>query len=450
MALKGTGKAVFKLHINPTTEIEEIIKNAEPANQRKSRSKKSTATNLIINGDFGQDAFYSYPNNPTTGKWYKYDDNYTWSSENGSKVWKAKNRKSSYIGQLVDVNPGDSISVSADCYSSSYSSAYIMLFYYDSNGNYLGGKWFSLQAGINTNIVSAAIPSNASQCEVMLYAYNKSWFDNVTAETKSAITDADNDGVEDNLDEFPNDPTRAYTSSYPTAGTQKLAFEDLWPHQGDFDFNDMVIDCKVDYSLDANSNLVDAQFTISLQACGAGLRNGLAIQLVNSSRQAISNSIINSISGATQDPDNANGIIIFNDAFAAQSTYYTNTGTGADATPEDFTFTVTFNSGVSADIIPDYYIFRSNNRGQEIHLNGFSGTSAADPLLYNTGDDVNGTYKTATGLPWAIEVTSYDSFQHPLEKVDILIAYPNFQTWAESGGLSNLNWFLSPNLAKIF
>lgn len=445
LAITGTGNINFRLNTDLKTDAIGLLANAKPANQRKFLAKKSTATNLLSNGDFSQDNFSS-----ATGGWYAYNSNYTWSTENGSKVWKAKKNKTSYVEQFFQVSGGDSISISADCYSSSYYNAIIYIFYYDANSNMLGYNGQYMPSGYSNQTITYAIPSGASKASVLLYAENKTWFDNITAETKAAITDTDNDGVADSQDEFPNDPTKAFTSSYPTAGTQKLAFEDSWPYQGDFDFNDMVIDSKVNYSLNSNNELVEAQFTITLQAAGAGLNNGLAINFVDAQKNSIQNSIISSVNGAIQDPNNINGIIVFNDVFAAQSSYYTNTGTGADATPDVFTFTVTFNSGVVNSIIPDFYIFRSQERGKEIHLTGFSGTDAADTQLFNTEDDVNGTYKTASGLPWALEVISYDTFQHPLEKVDILIAYPQFQSWAESGGALNLDWFLSPNLLNIF
>lgn len=447
LQIEGAGNVNFKLHTDPATDIEGMLANATPANQRKSSLKKSAAANLLINGDFSSNSFSS---SNSVGGWYKHNSDYTWSNESGSKVWKVKNKKSSYIEQTFNVPAGDSLVVTTDCYASSSSSALIFVFFYDSNGYYINYTSSYLNSGFNNSSIANAIPSNATKASIILYGYNKTWFDNVTAETKSAVIDADNDGVEDSQDEFPNDPNRAFTGSYPTAGTQKLAFEDSWPNQGDFDFNDMVIDSKVDYTLNGNNELVEATFNITLQAAGAGLNNGLAINLVDGSKNEIQNSIISNVTGAAQDPNNINGIIVFDDAFQAQSTYYTNTGTGADATPEVFTFTITFASGTGTNIIPDFYIFRTQERGREIHLDGFSGTAAADTKFYGTADDVNGTYKTAAGLPWALEVTSYNTFQHPLEKVDILVAYPQFQSWAESGGTLNLDWFLSPSLLNIF
>jgi hypothetical protein len=56
-------------------------------------------------------------------------------------------------------------------------------------------------------------------------------------------TDTDGDGVSDVRDEYPTDPKRAFNNYYPSKNnTGTLAFEDLWPAKGDYDFNDLVVD----------------------------------------------------------------------------------------------------------------------------------------------------------------------------------------------------------------
>ena len=55
-------------------------------------------------------------------------------------------------------------------------------------------------------------------------------------------TDADGDGINDELDDFPFDPDKAFNNFSPSANSSgKLVFEDLWPSQGDYDFNDLVL-----------------------------------------------------------------------------------------------------------------------------------------------------------------------------------------------------------------
>jgi hypothetical protein len=62
--------------------------------------------------------------------------------------------------------------------------------------------------------------------------------------------DSDGDGVSDQFDDYPDDPLRAFNNFYPSEdGFGTLAFEDLWPGKGDFDFNDMVIDYSINQIL---------------------------------------------------------------------------------------------------------------------------------------------------------------------------------------------------------
>ncbi len=451
-----TGNLSFKLY-SDLFEDTEIINNRPTFEVGKKSTQgigRVTGTNLLSNSDLEINSFNYRPSQSTVtsladdGQWYKYNDNFTHSTENGSKVVKAKNNKSNYIYQSVSVTAADSFAFQSD--ANGTTRAYI--FWYHSDGTTILGYNYYYRNGSTIN-GEGVVPAGVSYAEISMYAKDKGWIDNVHFETNSAIIDADNDGVADGDDDYPNDASRAYQSYFPTAGYQTLAFEDLWPAQGDFDFNDMVISTKITYSADANNEKVDATFEISLDAMGAGASSGLAIRLLNSSKQNFSGNIISSITGdAKADPDNVNGIIVFNDAKAAQSEYYTNNGAGPSKTPDVFTFTVTFASNSSVQtIMPDIYIYRTDERGRETHLDGYYGSAVADVALYNTSMDVNGTYNTASGLPWAVEViTSDKSFKHPNEKVDILVAYPLFQQWAENGGNSAINWIQSPALSKIF
>jgi LruC domain-containing protein len=112
-------------------------------------------------------------------------------------------------------------------------------------------------------------------------------------------------------------------------------------------------------------------------------------------------------------------------------------------------FTITFKAGFSIDIIPELYIFRTSDRSLEIHRPGFTGSAAFDASRHNTFDD-NGDFRTLNGLPWAIEVVSGSGFNHPNELVDMVDAFPQFQTWATSLGSQNQTWCDFPAEEKTF
>ena len=74
---------------------------------------------------------------------------------------------------------------------------------------------------------------------------------------QALIVDADNDGVQDSDDAYPNDAARAYNNVFPSSGYSTLMFEDLWPSLGDYDFNDFVADYKINRVTNAANKVVE-------------------------------------------------------------------------------------------------------------------------------------------------------------------------------------------------
>lgn len=450
--ITGNGNMTFRAQNLFNTDYATLLNNATTSNGKKASNK--TMADLVVNGDFGSNSnFETLPNGSlSTGKWYvkKKDKNnyYRRTNISGSTRFKSEHNNHGYAYQLMNVNGGDAYTTTANT-SGDFC---IYLFFYNASGYYIGYHGYGPNSNDNIN-GSNFIPSNATSVLMKIHGPDNEWIDNVTFDVTSPIQDADNDGVADGDDAYPNDASRAYNTAFPTSGYQTVAFEDLWPFQGDYDFNDVVVNNQVNFVRNASNELVEATFSISLDAVGSGYSNGLALVLLDDNKDFIGQNMIASISGdATLDPDVTNGIIVFSDVFAAQSTYYQNNNQGPSATPDVFTFTVTFNSNAGTQsLIPDTYIFRTDDRGLEIHLPGYSGTAAANNSYYNTGDDVNGTYRTASGLPWAIEVVSANKdFDHPNEKVDITQAYPTFETWAQSSGTQATDWLTNKTTNLIF
>jgi LruC domain-containing protein len=262
--------------------------------------------------------------------------------------------------------------------------------------------------------------------------------------------DADGDGVVDSDDDYPNDASRSYRSFFPSAGKQIVAFEDLWPSKGDYDFNDLILSNQVEISHNADNELVDAKFIVSIDAIGAGLANGIGMMLRDDNKASLAANSIQSISGdLSLDPNNPAGLILSNDVFATLSNYYQNNGFGPSQTPDTLRFTVNFNASAGSELLPELYLFRTNDRSLEVHRPGFPGTASFDASRFNTSDD-NGDFKVADGLPWGIEIITSNSFNHPLEKIDIVEAFPQFANWASSGGAQNSTWYLAPESGKVF
>lgn len=274
----------------------------------------------------------------------------------------------------------------------------------------------------------------------------------------SASIDSDNDGIADDLDDYPTNINLAFKNLSPYSGYKTIAFEDLWPAIGDFDFNDLMIKTKVEYKSDENNKLVSADYTIVLSAVGAGLQNGIGLQLLNASNIKIYQPF-SSVSGASLDPADNSCVKITNDVFQSQSTYYNNTGNQYFKTPDTLHFTVVFNQSLGLefdDITEDFYIFRTNDRGLEIHVANRPPTSAMNTSYFGQSQDASKPsqkiyYKTANNLPWAFEIIDGNgSFKNPLEKIQIIDAYGQFQNWVRSNGTTNATWYNFPNSSKIF
>ncbi len=278
--------------------------------------------------------------------------------------------------------------------------------------------------------------------------------------------DSDGDGTTDTFDEFPSDPTRAYTNYFPAKGVfGTLAFEDLWPYKGDYDLNDLVV--KYNYMIVSNSknNAVDMVASFEPVASGASFRNGFGIDL------GIPADMVKSVSGYKHSQSyikmNGNGIeaeqknaviIPFDDAQKllrdGSGNYTMNTFMEQPFfKAEMIEMKISFNSGVNTNtnninslVLSNLNPFLISNmkRGAEVHLPGFKPTNLADLTLLNQGNDATNVaagifYVTKENYPWALNFT--EPFQYPTEGTSINNAYSYFFDWAGSGGLKYKDWY---------
>ncbi|MEI6140171.1 MAG: LruC domain-containing protein [Mariniphaga sp.] len=270
--------------------------------------------------------------------------------------------------------------------------------------------------------------------------------------------DDDKDGVINTLDEFPSDATRAFTSYYPGKSQYNtLLVEDLWPSLGDFDFNDMVVDCNYENVTNAQNNVVETYIKLKVRAIGASFKNGFGIQLpvapsAVSSVTLTNQAGVNTSIGVEAGQDKA-VVIAFNDAFALLPS---TGGSGVNvipgngvSTPKEITLHIVFatpqtvaNLG-TAPFNP--FIYVNGDRTKEIHLPMAKPTAKANVAFFGTSSDTSNPatgryYKSSNNMIWMMEVPS--SFQYTIETNDITKAYLKFGAWAESGGSQNTDWYL--------
>ncbi|MCB9015274.1 MAG: LruC domain-containing protein [Lentimicrobiaceae bacterium] len=276
------------------------------------------------------------------------------------------------------------------------------------------------------------------------------------------LIDSDGDGVFDVMDDYPNDASRAFNNYYP-GRTQfgSFAFEDLWPEKGDYDFNDLVISYQINQITNANNKVVDIVSTNTIEAIGAGFKNGFGFQL-NIPPSAVANvsgfnhteNIISLSSNNTESGQNKATIIPFDNTynlFDNISQGYVNTKEDMEyITPKSITVTINLSTPQTMQAIglPPFnpFLIVNKTRGREVHLPGYAPTSLADASYFGTFDDDTNLstgkyYKSKTNLPWAMNLP--EDFAYPLEKRNIITAHNVFGNWVQSGGYSYMDWYVN-------
>jgi LruC domain-containing protein len=272
-------------------------------------------------------------------------------------------------------------------------------------------------------------------------------------------TDTDKDGVSDNFDDYPADPAKAFNNFYPSQGNVgTLAFEDKWPTEGDYDFNDLVIDYNFNQITNGKNQVVQIKADITVKAIGAIYINGFGIQL------PIASSQIARITGTGTDRSiikNANGteagqskavVVVFDDAFSILP--HIGYAVGVNTTkgepysqPKTLTVTIDLTTPVSLSTFgtPPYnpFIF-TNGRSTEIHMIDNIPTDLADKKLFGYANDNSKPssgryYVTKDNLPFAIDIAG--QFDYPVEGKRVTDAFLKFYTWGVSGGTQFYDWY---------
>ena len=443
-------------------------------------SLTSSGTNMVGNGDFetndyGTIYYWSTPH-AVDNRWYftQYQGSMEWYDDGGDHVVRTPwtepgNYYYGGVSQMINANAGDVITFSADIKSVGsnnrlYSWLYLIprtasgsiLAYYNLTYYHPSSNW-------TTKTLVATMPSGTASCQVLV------WTNDYTADAAvyvnnavvlGPVTDSDGDGVDDDLDDYPNDPTMAFNVYYPNEndwGT--LAYEDLWPGEGDYDFNDLVLDYHFKSVLNSSNQLVKYYMDYSTRAVGASLINGFGLMMggdptniASVTGTQLTENYLSLTSNGTENNQTNSVVFLFDNAFntiGSSGSQFINTKPDvAYVDPDTNQLVVTYNNPTSADVTGtapyNPFIVVDRDRGKEVHLAGEEPTDLADNSLFGTWiDDSNPAtgkwYQTANNLPWAIDLPV--SFDYPVEQVEILNAYNHFREWAESGGSVYTDWY---------
>ena len=273
------------------------------------------------------------------------------------------------------------------------------------------------------------------------------------------IEDRDGDGVYDDQDQYPDDKNRAYDRYYPSQsiwGT--TAFEDLWPNEGDYDLNDLVVSYRYKFAMSSLNGVVDLTAEFLPLAAGASMQNGFGVQL------PISPAAVSSVSGYSLSSGyiklQPNGVeagqsqavvIPFDNhrGVFGNANGFVNTVSGAPTiNGQLITLNILFSSPLSEEFTINApfnpFMISNLDRGKEVHLVDHEPTSLANLSLLGSGADdskpeIGRYYLTNANRPFALDF--YGPFRYPLEKAAITQAYLRFADWAKTGGQEYKNWY---------
>lgn len=252
-------------------------------------------------------------------------------------------------------------------------------------------------------------------------------------------------------------------NNFPATGFGTLAYEDLWPGKGDYDFNDLVLDYKFEITGNSNNYITQVKGTFVIKAFGASLENGFGFQLsdaidassLNVSGYHITENYVNLEGNGVESGQSKPTIIVFDNAYNEME-YPGGNSIGVNTTPgvpyiDPVTIEITIDfpadtyNSTDLDIANfNPFLIVNQTRGVEVHLPDYLPTDLADESLFGTYDDdssISGGkyYKTANNLPWAINI--YESFDYPIERAEITTAHLKFYDWAISSGASYNDWY---------
>lgn len=259
---------------------------------------------------------------------------------------------------------------------------------------------------------------------------------------------------------------------YPSSsGWSTIAFEDKWPVMGDYDSNDVVVHLRtIIHSHEGTLKQVTVEGL--LVAIGGSFHNGFAVHLPGIKREQVNqlattlsiNNVVQLNSGLEAERDEAI-FILASDLWdlvdvPSNCTFFRTEKGCEDSSKVSFRFTIPFNDAVARPDnlvgIFDPFIFATPGtyhgelvgdagRAWELHQKNVAPTSAFDWSLFGQGDDASDPsaqffYQTQNGLPWALQMGN--QWKHPVETIDLLLAYPEFEAFALSDGQQNINWYL--------
>jgi LruC domain-containing protein len=253
-------------------------------------------------------------------------------------------------------------------------------------------------------------------------------------------TDTDGDSIRDLDDKYPNDPLKAFEVFTPSKyGTGTIAFEDLWPSNGDYDFNDLAVNYQIITVLNAQGLAVQLDLILNVKSNRGSYINGFGIEFESISPSQIEsvygnilehNYISQNQNGTELGQDNA-VVILFDDPRSMLNNPQT----------ISIYFTSPINTNQLGPAPFNPFMIVNKIREKEVHLPNMHTTTLGIKNFQVDGVnyDLDGNYLSDNGYPWAINIVH--DFRVPKEHIPLFSAYNYFNQWASSGGSAFADWY---------
>lgn len=229
------------------------------------------------------------------------------------------------------------------------------------------------------------------------------------------------------------DPDRAEITTVESS-FMTYAFEDVWPHGGDYDMNDVIVEHSRSIKFNQYNYVSEVKDVFkAVQKSGAAIyKNAFAVQFEPSQRGTMT-----ATDGVVAE-DVTNSMILFKNCIEETGVEHTVTRKFAASSMNKSNLKVSV-----ADINP-YIIVHFNGAGRgnrtEVHMPKMAATTLANKSLI--GSDQDAYYIDKGGnYPFAISIPA--RFTPVTESVSISEEYPKFDSWVKSNGTTDADWYLN-------
>ena len=286
--------------------------------------------------------------------------------------------------------------------------------------------------------------------------------------------DLDGDGVPDTMDDYPQDPTMTTRVTYPSNKTRaQLSFEDMWPLEGDYDLNDLVLAYTIDEGRDQDGNVRQVTGNFQIKARGSAYSHGFGLHFPKLPANALESASLWVDDQPSQPLVSESGqpnltLILTADTLklapknpTTRTCYTTKFNADKNCAEEKgptIHFQARFKQSHTRDEIGaapyNPFIYIVGDRLRETHLPNQPPTAQSKTWLFGWSNEgsipaIGRYYKTKDlGLPWAVNIPS--EWQQPLEKQPVNACYPSFVDWVNSSGAKAPDWYKNPVAGCVF